>query len=105
MPAPRMVIVGGPSGGGKSSQFSSRKIVGVTSFSTGVYCAALNAQRLGRQNPVYVGITPGIRSRGGFELKDFIDRNIAARQSFAFETTLHDITFEQARRANANGAT
>ncbi len=98
-----MVIAGGPSGGGKSSLFSIYQIDGAAPFGTGDYCAALNARRLGRQEPVYVGIPPDIRVLGGIALQNFIGDNIAARRSFAFETTLREITFEQARRAKAAG--
>lgn len=103
MTAPRMVIAGGPSGGGKSSLFSIYQVDGAAPFGTDDYCAALNGQRLGRQEPVYVGIPPDIRLLGGIALQNFIGDNIAARKSFAFETTLREITFEQARRAKANG--
>jgi len=58
---------------------------------------------LGRQEPVYVGIPLEIRTRGGIALQKFIGDNIGAGQSFSFETTLRDLTFEQARRAKANG--
>jgi predicted ABC-type ATPase len=100
---PRMVIVAGPSGGGKSSLFPISDLEGVTPFSTDDYCAELNGQRLGRPGRVYRGIPPDIRAMGGEALKRFIDGNIAARRSFSFETTLREITFEQARRAKANG--
>ncbi len=103
MPEPRMVIVGGPSGAGKSSVFSIYQVGDAAAFGTDDYCAALNAERLGRQEPVYEGIPPEIRTRGGIALQKFIWDNIAARQSFTFETTLREITFEQARRAKASG--
>ena len=98
-----MVIVGGPSGAGKSSVFSIYQVDDAVAFGTDDYCAALNAERLGRQEPVYEGIPPEIRTRGGIALQKFIGDNIAARQSFSFETTLREITFEQARRAKASG--
>lgn len=98
-----MVIVGGPSGAGKSSVFSIYRVDDAVAFGTDDYCAALNAERLGRQQPVYEGIPPDIRTRGGIALQKFIGDSIAARQSFTFETTLREITFEQARRAKASG--
>ena len=103
MPEPRMVIVGGPSGAGKSSVFSIYQVDDTVAFGTDDYCAALNAERLGRQEPVYEGIPLEIRTRGGIALQKFIGDNIAARQSFSFETSLREITFEQARRAKASG--
>jgi len=98
-----MVIVAGPSGGGKSSIFSIHNIEGVTPFSNDDYCAALNAQRLGQSQPVYQGITPELRAQGGAVMHQFIEDHIAARRPFAFETTLRELTLEQARRATANG--
>ena len=103
MSAPRMVIVGGPSGAGKSSVFSIYDMDGVAAFGTDDYCAALNGRRLGRQSPVYAGIPPDIRVLGGIALQNFIGENIAATRSFSFETTLREITFEQARHAAASG--
>ncbi|MFN0104291.1 MAG: zeta toxin family protein [Bryobacteraceae bacterium] len=103
MHPPRMVIIAGPAGGGKSSLFPVSEMAGVDPFSNDDYCARLNGQRLGRAEPVYTGITSEIRQQGGAVMQKFIEDHIAARQSFAFETTLRDLTFEQARRASANG--
>jgi len=103
MPVPRMVFVAGPSGGGKSSLFSIHDFEGVTPFSADDYCAELNGQRLGQGRPVYTGIPREIREQSRTALRKFIENSIAARQSFAFETTLRELTFEQARRAKANG--
>ena len=36
-------------------------------------------------------------------MRDFIEEHLEARRSFTFETTLRDVTFEQTRRATANG--
>ena len=103
MPEPRMIIVAGPSGGGKSSLFPISKIEGVAAFSTDDYCANLYAQRLGRSAPVYAGIPPDIREQGGRAFQQFIENKINARLSLSFETTLRDITFDQARLAKNSG--
>ncbi|MFN0104211.1 MAG: hypothetical protein ACKV2U_19265 [Bryobacteraceae bacterium] len=75
----------------------------VDPFSNDDYCARLNGQRLVGAAPVYTGMTPEIRRQGGAAMQKFIENHIAARRSFAFETALRDVTFEQARRATANG--
>lgn len=94
-----MVIVAGPSGGGKSSILSIRNFEGVAPFSTDEYCAELNGKRLNQSGPVYVGIPPAIRREAGAALERFIAASISARRSFSFETTLREVTFEQAAHA------
>jgi predicted ABC-type ATPase len=104
MPAPRMVIVAGPAGGGKSSFFPVKNLRGVDAWNNDDYRAQLNAARLGRVEPVYTDIPKEITSAAGSAMEKFIEDHIADRKSFAFETTLRrDITFEQAGKAAKNG--
>lgn len=52
----------------------------------------------------YRAIPLEIRQQVNREFERFIEKHITERKSFAFETTLRTaITFEQARRARANG--
>ena len=108
MPAPRMVIVAGPSGGGKSSIFPASEMQ-IDAFSSDLRSASLlgQAKRAGRPvfhpDPADVALYMRIRKKAGEEMERFIRDHIDLRKSFAFETTLRQITFEQARRANRNG--
>ena len=103
-----MLIVAGPSGGGKSSLFSIFKTK-VDAFSADLRAASLlgEATRAGRPvwlpEPEHVAKYMGFRQQAGRELERFINDHIDQRQSFAFETTLREATFEQTRRAARNG--
>lgn len=103
MPVPRMVIVAGPSGGGKSSLFPVKLLKNVDPWNNDDYRARLNGDRLGRAEPVYTEIPKEITLQAGAAMERFIEDHIAQRQSFAFETTLRPVTFDQARRAAGNG--
>ena len=108
MPAPRMLIVAGPSGGGKSSLFPIFKTE-IDAFSTDLRAANLLGEAIGAGRPVWlpepqhVAKYMGFRQQAGRELERFINSHIDRQQSFAFETTLREVTFEQARRATQNG--
>ena len=108
MPAPRMVIVAGPSGGGKSSLFPIFKTE-IDAFSTDLRAASLLGEAIGAGRPVWlpepehVARYMGFRQQAGREMERFIDDHIDRRRSFAFETTLREVTFEQTRRATHNG--
>ena len=45
----------------------------------------------------------GFRQQAGREMERFINDHIDRQRSFAFETTLREVTFEQTRRASQNG--
>lgn len=82
--APRMMIVAGPPGAGKSFNADDR-------------AAELNGGS-------YLRIPGHVRQQVNREFEAFIAAHIHARKSFAFETTLRSpITFEQAERAKAAG--
>ena len=108
MAAPRMVIVAGPSGGGKSSIFPIFQMQ-IDAFSTDLRSAILLGEAMGADEPVFqpapadVALYMQFRKQAGEEMERFIDDHIGRRQSFAFETTLREVTFDQARRANQNG--
>ena len=96
MHAPRMIVVAGPPGGGKSSHFPVGN-VGVDWFNSDDRAAQLNAGSY-RNIPVHV------RSASGEQLRQFIDSHIEARRSFAFENALRtDAGFQQIRRAKEAG--
>ena len=96
MPAPRMFIVAGPPGGGKSSVFS------LSNFADHVFNADDRAAELNVGS--YESIPLSVRAVVNREFKEFVHANIRARTSFALETTLRSmITFEQARLARGNG--
>lgn len=97
MPArPRMFVVAGPAGSGKSTVFPLR------SFNTDVFniddrCAALNGGS-------WAGILPETRTRVGEECRAFIEEHITSRTSFAVETTLRTTAaIDQAAAASAAG--
>ena len=95
-PAPRMIIVAGPPGGGKSSHFPVKNS-GVEWFNSDDRAAQLNAGS-------YHNIPVDVRAASGRELQRFIESRIEGRQSFAFENALRtDIVFEQIRRAKGLG--
>jgi predicted ABC-type ATPase len=103
-----MLIVAGPSGGGKSSLFPIFKME-MDAFSTDLRAANLLGEALGAGHPVWQPETEhvakymGFRQQAGRELERLIDDHIDRRRSFAFETTLREVTFEQTRRATRNG--
>src|SRR5271165_3707686 len=93
---PRMIIVAGPPGSGKSSVFALSKF-GVDSFNADDRAAELN-------DGSYQGISPAIRQRVNKEFEDFVVSHITAKQSFAIETTLRtDVTLIQAELAKQAG--
>jgi predicted ABC-type ATPase len=103
-----MLIVAGPSGGGKSSLFPIFK-TGVDAFSTDLRAASLLGEAIGAGRPVWlpepehVAEYMGFRQQAGSEMERFINDHIGGRRPFAFETTLREVTFEQARRATQKG--
>jgi len=91
-----MFIVAGPPGSGKSEAFK-LKAFGLDFFNADDRAAELNRGS-------YRAISLEIRSQVNLEFESFIEGHIKQRKSFAFETTLRTpITFDQARRAHANG--
>jgi predicted ABC-type ATPase len=108
MSAPRMVIVAGPSGGGKSSIFPIFQMQ-IDAFSTDLRAATLLGEAMGAGKPVFqpasadVPLYMQFRQQAGQEMERFINEQIDRRKSFAFETTLREVTFDQARRAHLNG--
>lgn len=108
MPVPRMVIVAGPPGGGKSSVFSIFKL-GLDAFSTDLRAATLLGQAKNLGRPLFqpakedVSLYLDFRKQAGGELERFINDHIEQRASFAFETSLRPQTFEQARSASRAG--
>jgi predicted ABC-type ATPase len=95
--SPRMFIVAGPPGGGKSSVFS-RSVSGIDDvFNADDRAAELNGGS-------YRRIPPEIRAATNREFEKFIHSHIRAHKDFAFETTLRTpITFEQAALAHMDG--
>jgi predicted ABC-type ATPase len=96
MGVPRLFIVAGPPGGGKSSFFA------LADFADHVFNADDRAAELNSGS--YENIPTAIRSAVNREFEQFIRENIRAGTSFALETTLRStITFEQAKLAGQNG--
>lgn len=96
MAQPRMVIIAGPPGAGKSSLFS------LSAFAENVFNADDRAAELNGGS--YLEHPLNVRAIVGREFEQFVHANIAAGTSFALETTLRSsITFEQARVARENG--
>jgi predicted ABC-type ATPase len=94
--SPRMIVVAGPSGSGKSIHFPVKEI-GVAHFNVDDRCAELN-QGSYRQVP------PEVRAQAQRECQDFIETCTRQLRSFAVETTLRtDIAIQQARRAKVVG--
>jgi predicted ABC-type ATPase len=94
--APKMIVIAGPPGGGKSTAFPVNGF-GVAFFNADDRAAALNGGS-------YVGISAEIRRQVNREYERFVIDCIQRRQSFAIETTLRsDVTFEQGRLAKATG--
>ncbi len=95
---PRMIVVAGPPGGGKSTVFPVNSFV-VESFNADDRAAALN-------NGSYRGIPPSVRSSVNKQFEAFVEDHIKTQRSFAFETTLRtDVTRRQAALAKAKGFT
>ncbi len=93
---PRMIVVAGPPGGGKSSIFPVSSF-GVSYFNTDDRAAELNGGS-------YLGIPKQIRIVANREFEAFALGCIERRTSFAIETTLRGaVTFEQAALAKAAG--
>lgn len=93
---PRMIIVAGPPGGGKSTH-RQVKSLGVDCFNSDDRAAQLNAGS-------YHNIPLHIRNAAGQQLQQFIDSHIDSRQSFAFENALRTTSgFQQIRRAKEMG--
>ena len=96
MTQPRMVIIAGPPGAGKSSIFS------LSDFADNIFNADDRAAELNAGS--YQSIPSSVRAVVNREFERFVHANIAAGTSFALETTLRStITFEQARLAKENG--
>ena len=93
---PKMFIVAGPPGSGKSTAFPVAAF-GVDYFNADDHAAALN-------NGSYHDIPRDVRSRVNVLFEAFVLDHIDARSSFAIETTLRSaVTFEQAALARRAG--
>lgn len=96
MAQPRMVIIAGPPGAGKSSIFPLADFAG-NIFNADDRAAELNAGS-------YRSIPLSVRATVNRDFEQFVHTNIAAGTSFALETTLRStITFEQASLAKEKG--
>jgi predicted ABC-type ATPase len=96
--APRMFIVAGPPGAGKSTAFP------VSSFGVDFFNADDRAAALNRGS--YLNIPQTIRDEVNALFEAFVDDHIKRRASCAFETTLRSgITFAQAAAAKLAGFT
>ena len=96
MPAPRMLVIAGPPGGGKSSIFSVSDFAGHF-FNADDRAAQLNAGS-------YEGIPLFIRAIVNRQFEEFVHTSIRSGVSFALETTLRSpVTFEQAKLAKPSG--
>lgn len=96
--SPKMIVVAGPPGSGKSSIFPVSGF-GVAYFNADDRAAELNGGS-------YLGIPKHIRAVVNREFEAFILGCIEQRTSFAVETTLRSaVTFEQAALAKAAGFT
>jgi predicted ABC-type ATPase len=95
--APRMIVVGGPPGGGKSTTFPVRSF-GVDAFNVDERCRELHGsfERIPRE----------VRAWASSECELFVRDHIEGGLDFAVETTMRtSIAVEQARRARARGFT
>ena len=96
MAHPRMFIVAGPPGGGKSSFFA------LAGFADRVFNADDRAAELNGGS--HENIPTSVRAVVNREFEEFVHASIRAGTSFALETTLRStVTFEQARLAKENG--
>src|SRR4029077_4238790 len=94
MARPRMIVVAGPPGSGKTRYFPVSAF-GMDSFNIDDRCA----QILGS----YRAIPRDVRRAVARECEKFIDDHIAARTSFAVETTLRTtVAIDQAKRAGTS---
>ncbi len=94
--SPRMIVVAGPPGSGKSSIFPVSGF-GVPYFNADDRAAELNGGS-------YAGISRQVRAVVNREFQAFVLDSIDRRRSFAMETTLRStVTFEQAALAKAAG--
>jgi predicted ABC-type ATPase len=93
---PKMFIVAGPPGSGKSTAFP------VAAF--GVDCFNADDRAAGLNRGSYIGIPQEIRHRVNTLFEAFVLDHIERRSSCAFETTLRGVvTFEQAALARRDG--
>ena len=93
---PRMIVVAGPPGSGKSTLYPVSSF-GVTYFNADDRAAELNGGS-------YVNISNEIRKIVNREFEAFISGSIEKRIGFAIEPTLRsDVTFDQARVAKQAG--
>jgi predicted ABC-type ATPase len=93
---PRMIVVAGPPGSGKSTLYP------VSSFGVSYFNADDRAAEINGGS--YVSISNEIRKIVNREFEAFVLSSIEKRTSFAIETTLRsDVTFEQARIAKQAG--
>src|SRR5437773_4206936 len=90
--SPRMIVIAGPPGSGKSSIFPVSSF-GISHFNADDRAAELNGGS-------YIGIPRQIRTVVSRDFEAFVLECIEQRTSFAIETTLRSgITFEQAKLA------
>ena len=93
---PRMIVVAGPPGSGKSTLYP------VSSFGVSYFNADDRAAELNGGS--YLGISNEIRKIVNLEFEAFVLGSIERRVGFAIETTLRsEVTFDQARFAKLGG--
>ena len=93
---PRMVVIAGPPGSGKSAAFPVSSF-GIDSFNADDRAAQINSGS-------YQGISLEIRAAVNKEFEGFVEDHIRRHRSFVIETTLRsDITFRQVHQARAEG--
>lgn len=93
---PRMIVVAGPPGSGKSTAFP------VSGFDIDFFNADDRAAELNHGS--YRAIPRAVRAEVNRQFENFVAGHIESRISFAIETTLRSgITFDQASRAKEAG--